>query len=37
MINLILFGTFFIMLFLNIPICVSLGVSSILAMIYSGG
>ena len=36
MINLILFGTFFIMLFLNIPICVSLGVSSILAMIYSG-
>lgn len=36
MINFILFGTFFIMLFLNIPICVSLGLSSILAMVYSG-
>jgi len=36
MINLILFGSFFIMLFLNIPICASLGLSSILAMIYSG-
>ena len=36
MINLILFGSFFIMLFLNIPICASLGLSSVLAMIYSG-
>ena len=36
MINFILFGSFFVMLFLNIPICVSLGVSSVLAMIYSG-
>ena len=36
MINLILFGTFFIMLFLNIPISVGLGLSSILAMIYAG-
>ena len=36
MINFILFGSFFIMLFLNIPICVSLGMSSIFAMLYSG-
>ena len=36
MINIILFGSFFVMLFLNVPICVSLGMSSILAMIYSG-
>ena len=36
MINIILFGSFFIMLFLNVPISVSLGMSSIAAMIYSG-
>ncbi|MCI9510909.1 MAG: TRAP transporter large permease subunit, partial [Oscillibacter sp.] len=36
MINLILFGSFFVMLFLNIPICVSLGMSSIFAMLFSG-
>ena len=36
MINLILFGSFFVMLFLNIPICVSLGMSSIFAMVFSG-
>ncbi|MCI6055482.1 TRAP transporter large permease [Dysosmobacter sp.] len=36
MINFILFGSFFVMLFLNIPICVSLGMSSIFAMFYSG-
>ncbi|WP_369282412.1 TRAP transporter large permease [Oscillibacter sp. GMB15532] len=36
MINLILFGTFFIMLFLNIPISVGLGLSSVLAMVYAG-
>ena len=36
MINIILFGSFFVMLFLNVPICVSLGMSSILAMVYSG-
>ena len=36
MINFILFGSFFVMLFLNIPICVSLGMSSIFAMLYSG-
>ena len=36
MINLILFGTFFIFLLLNTPIAVSLGMSSILAMIYAG-
>ena len=35
MINLILFGTFFIMLLLNIPIAVSLGTSAILAMVYA--
>ena len=36
MINLILFVTFFIFLLLNTPIAVSLGMSSILAMIYAG-
>ena len=36
MINIILFGSFFVMLFLNIPICVSLGLSAIFAMLYSG-
>ena len=36
MINFILFGTFFILLFLNVPIAVSLGVSGISAMFYSG-
>lgn len=36
MINFILFGSFFVMLFLNIPICVSLGMSSILAMVAAG-
>lgn len=36
MINLILFGTFFVLLFLNIPISVSLGLSSVAAMLYSG-
>lgn len=36
MINLILFGTFFIFLFLNVPIAISLGTSSVLAMIYAG-
>ena len=36
MINLILFGTFFIFLLLNTPIAVSLGLSSILAMLYAG-
>jgi len=36
MINFILFGSFFVLLFLNIPICVSLGMSSIFAMLFSG-
>lgn len=36
MINVILFGTFFVMLFLNIPICACLGMSAIFAMLYSG-
>jgi len=36
MINLILFGSFFVMLLLNIPIAVSLGTSAIFAMLYSG-
>ena len=36
MINILLFGSFFIMLFLNVPISVSLGMSSLAAMIYSG-
>ncbi len=37
MINFVLFGTFFILLFLNVPIAVSLGLSSICAMLASGG
>ncbi|MBO6040106.1 MAG: TRAP transporter large permease subunit, partial [Oscillospiraceae bacterium] len=36
MINLILFGSFFAFLLLNTPIAVSLGMSSILAMLYAG-
>lgn len=36
MINFILFGSFFILLFMNVPIGVSLGVSAISAMFYSG-
>ena len=36
MINFILFGSFFILLFMNVPIGVSLGVSAISAMCYSG-
>ena len=36
MINLILFGSFFVMLLLNIPIAVSLGTSAIFAMLFSG-
>ena len=36
MINFILFGSFFIFLLLNTPIAVSLGMSSILAMLYAG-
>ena len=36
MINFILFGSFFVLLFLNIPICVCLGTSSVLAMLFSG-
>ena len=36
MINLILFGSFFILLLLNIPIAVSLGMSSLFAMLYAG-
>ncbi|MEA5136067.1 MAG: TRAP transporter large permease [Candidatus Fimivivens sp.] len=36
MINFILFGSFFILLFLNVPICTSLGLSAIFAMVYSG-
>ena len=36
MINLLLFGSFFVLLFLNIPIAVSLGLSSVFAMAYSG-
>lgn len=36
MINFILFGSFFVLLFLNVPIAVSLGLSSILAMAFSG-
>lgn len=36
MINFILFGTFFVMLFLNIPICFCLGMSSVFAMMYAG-
>lgn len=36
MINILLFGSFFVMLLLNIPIAVSLGMSSIFALLYSG-
>lgn len=36
MINLILFGSFFILLLLNVPIAVSLGLSSVFAMLYGG-
>lgn len=36
MINIILFGSFFVLLFLNIPIAVSLGMSSIFAMLFAG-
>jgi len=36
MINLILFGSFFVMLFLNIPIAICLGMSSVFAMVYAG-
>ncbi len=36
MINFILFASFFVMLFLNIPIGVSLGMSSVFAMLYAG-
>ncbi len=36
MINFILFGSFFILLFLNVPIAVSLGLSSLCAMFASG-
>ena len=34
MINLILFGSFFVMLLLNIPIAVCLGVSSVFALLF---
>lgn len=36
MINFILFGSFFILLFLNVPIACSLGLSSVFAMMYAG-
>lgn len=36
MINIILFGSFFIMLFLNVPIATSLGMSSMFAMMFAG-
>ena len=36
MINFILFGSFFILLLLNVPIACSLGLSSIFAMMYAG-
>ena len=36
MINFILFGSFFILLLLNVPIAASLGLSSVLAMLYGG-
>lgn len=36
MVNLILFGTFFILLLFNVPIAISLGTSAILAMLYKG-
>ena len=34
MINFILFGSFFILLLLNVPIAVSLGLSSVFAMLF---
>ena len=36
MINFILFGSFFFLLLLNVPIAASLGLSSVFAMLYSG-
>ena len=36
MINFILFGSFFVLLLLNVPIAASLGLSSAFAMLYSG-
>ena len=36
MINIILFGSFFVLLFLNIPIGVSLGMSCVFAMLFAG-
>ena len=36
MINFILFGSFFILLFLNVPIAASLGLSSVFAMLFAG-
>ena len=36
MINFILFGSFFILLLLNVPIAASLGLSSVFAMMYGG-
>lgn len=36
MINFILFGSFFILLFLNVPIACSLGLSSVFAMLFAG-
>ena len=34
MVSLILFGVFFLLLFLNIPIGLSLGISSVAALLY---
>lgn len=36
MINFILFGSFFILLFLNVPIACSLGLSAVFAMLFGG-
>lgn len=36
MINIILFGSFFVLLLLNVPIAYSLGLSSIFALLYAG-
>ena len=36
MINFILFGSFFVLLLLNVPIAASLGLSSVFAMMYGG-
>lgn len=36
MINFILFGSFFVLLFLNVPIAVSLGMSAIFSLVYDG-